>query len=121
MQQTPRTRSFHLFLALVVVLIANRAEAGKVATWRHDSREDFASAKLEGLVLSSAGELSLAREVKPVADLECGQVWDLVRTPQGKLFAATALPGQVIEVTDTGKQPAIWKHETLQAFSLAAL
>jgi sugar lactone lactonase YvrE len=96
------------------------AHAAAVATWRHSSKADFDRGELQGVVVSRDGEITLGREVRPIADLKCGSVWDLCRSPQGKLYAATALPGQVVQFTADGKLTPVWADDALQAFSLAA-
>lgn len=95
--------------------------AAKVAVWRQDSKEDFDSGKLSGVVVGPEGELTLGRELQELADLGAASVWDLVRTAEGKVVAATALPGQVVEIEPSGKVRTLWKDDQVQAFSLVAL
>lgn len=102
------------------LLLLGAANAATVATWRHSTKTDFERGEAEGVVISRDGELTLGREIKEVADLKCGSVWDLARTPQGKLYAATSLPGQVVEFTPEGKLTPVWADDALQAFSLVA-
>jgi hypothetical protein len=108
-----------LFIALF--LYAPPASAANVATWRHSSKADFDKGETTNLVVSRDGEVTLGRDIKELADLKCGSVWDLVRTSQGKMYAATALPGQVVEFTADGKLSPVWADDAVQAFSLAAL
>jgi len=106
--------------ALCSLAAPQLAAAAKVAVWRHDSKEHFDAGKLSGVVVGPEGELTLGRELQEIADLEAASVWDLVRTPQGKVFAATALPGQVVEIEPGGKVRTLWKDDQVQAFSLVA-
>ncbi|MBI3461517.1 MAG: hypothetical protein HY000_00435, partial [Planctomycetes bacterium] len=104
-------RSTIAVAALAAFLTPHAATAAKVAVWRQDSKEDFDSAKLSGIVVGAEGELTLGRELKEVADLAAASVWDLVRTADGKVFAATALPGQVVEIESDGKVHSLWKDD----------
>lgn len=114
-----RTR-FPLALAFALLLFAQPVLAGKVAVWRHQTHDAFAAGELDGLVVSPEGELSLAHKIEPVADLGAGSVWKLVRSPAGKLYAATAMPGKILEITPDGKTKELWKHESQQAWCAAA-
>jgi hypothetical protein len=110
-----------LSLAIALYLSCHSlANAAAIATWRHSSKADFERGELAGVVVGRDGEITLGREIRPVADLKCGSVWDLVRTQQGKMYAATALPGQVVQFTAEGKLTPIWADDALQAFSLVA-
>ncbi len=107
-----------LFIALVV---GQPAHAGKVAAWRHASQADFEKGELQGAVVSRSGDVTIGRDVRVVADLECATVWDLLRTVDGKLLAATALPGKVVEFDQAGKKTTLWRKDDAQAFCLAAM
>lgn len=110
----------YVLLSLFACLVPSVAPAATVATWRQSTKTDFDRGESEGVVISRDGEITLGREIKEIADLKCGSVWDLARTPQGKLYAATALPGQVVEFTPEGKLAPVWADDALQAFSLIA-
>jgi sugar lactone lactonase YvrE len=112
-------RMFRLHAILLCLLVAS-SHAATVSTWRHSSKTDFDKGESSGVVIGRDGEISLGREIKPIADLKCGSVWDLVRTPQGKMYGATALPGQVVEFTADGKLTPLWSSDAGQAFSLVA-
>lgn len=114
-------RAFVYSIAMALAIPCGIAQAANVATWRHASKTDFEKADLSGVVVGRDGDLTLGRQVKSLADLKAASVWDLVRTKQGKTYAATALPGQVVQFAADGKLTPVWSDDALQAFSLAAL
>jgi len=114
-------RSLPAIVSAVLLALISTAEAGKVVTWRHAARADFEKGKFESVAQSAAGTLTLTRRLREVADLKAGSVWGLVRTPAGKLLAATAEPGQVVDVAGDGQISTLWKNDKAQAFSLLAL
>lgn len=110
----------YVLLSLFTCLVSSVGQAATVTTWRQSTKTDFDRGEAEGVVISRDGEITLGREIQEIADLKCGSVWDLARTPQGKLYAATALPGQVVEFTPEGKLSPVWADDAVQAFSLVA-
>jgi sugar lactone lactonase YvrE len=106
---------------VLALVCAEAARGGNVAAWRHATKADFEKGEIDGVVVSRDGDVTLGRELKPLLDLKCASVWDLARTREGKMIAATALPGQVVEFTADGKTRPIWSDSMVQAFSLAAL
>lgn len=112
-------RSMVCWLALGMT--AAPLPAGKVAVWRQSSKAEFEKGKLSGVVVSADGEIVLGRQARAVADTSAELVWDLVRSPQSKLYAATGMPGAVIEFDASGSTRKIWEHAEWQALSLAPL
>ena len=82
-------------LALVLTCAGPRAVAGKVETWRQESASAFGRGKKERVVVSDAGRVRLARELRTTAPLEASHVWDLVRDRSGDVYAATGDAGKV--------------------------
>lgn len=95
--------------------------AGKVAVWRQSTKAEFEKAKLQGVVVGADGEVVLGRELRDVAEAPAGLVWDLARSPRAKLYAATGLPGSVVEFDASGSARVVWKHDQWQALALAPL
>ena len=108
-----------VFVLLFFTAIAPVALAGKVATWRHDKKADFEKGELDGVVIGRDGRIELARKIQEVCDLDCGSIWDLIRTDDGHLLAATALPGKVVRISADGQTETLWNSEKQQAFALA--
>lgn len=108
------------FLAALLASPVLPAMASKVSVWRHANKSDFSGHELHGVVLSQEGEITLGRRLAAVCDAKAGSVWCLARTPQGKLLAGTAMPGQVLRVSPEGEAVAVWTDAQQQVFSLAA-
>ncbi|MEK6239148.1 MAG: hypothetical protein N2C14_30900 [Planctomycetales bacterium] len=116
---TRRTRFLGATSLLAIFgLSASFGVAGKVAVWRHDSAAEFSKGKLQGVVVDSAGAVSLAREVSEVADLKAASVWRLGRATGGRLVAVTSEPAKLVEITKDDRVRTLWQDEATQAFSL---
>ncbi len=82
-----------------VVLIAASAVA-KVETWRQEGPGAFAKAHREGVVVSDSGRIRLGHALAPLGSIGVERVWDLARTREGILLAATGDGGKVM-----GREP----------------
>ncbi len=102
-------------------LLAGLVQASKVETWKQDTGAAFAKGKRQGVVVSDAGRVRLARDLNPVGKLEAVRVWDLARTPRGSLFAATGDAGKVFRRDGEGEWESVFDGEDSQVFSLVAL
>ena len=85
------TLGFALSLALGVLDSAS----AKLETWRQETSAAFSKGKREGVVISDNGVARLAQAIEPTSKLDATRVWDLARTDQGAIFAATGDSGQV--------------------------
>ena len=83
------------------VLILPVLAFAKVETWRQEGATAFAKSHREGVVISDNGRIRLGHSVAPLGTLSAGRVWDLARTREGTLLAATGDAGQVFH-----KEPA---------------
>jgi hypothetical protein len=88
-----------LFFGLVAAssldgLVARLARA-KVETWRQEGPSAFARCHRESVVISDNGRVRLGHAVSPVGALTAARVWDMARTRDGSLLAATGDSGQV--------------------------
>jgi hypothetical protein len=95
----------------------------KVDTWRREGSSAFSKCKREGVVLSDSGELRLGRAVEPLGTLSASHVWDLVKTKDGTLFAATGDEGKVFRRESKEGAPWTLAYDAAdtQALSLAVL
>ena len=66
-----------------------------VETWRQEGPTAFAKCHREGVVVSDNGRVRLGHAVSPFGSLSAARVWDLARTKDGALFAATGDSGQI--------------------------
>ncbi len=95
----------------------------KLESWRQETSAAFSKGKREGVVISDNGVARLAQAIEPTSKIDATRVWDLARTNQGAIFAATGDSGQVFR--REGKDDASWTvafdADDTQALSLAAL
>ncbi len=75
--------------------LTDRSVHAKSETWRQEGAPAFARAHREGVVLSDNGRLRLGHAVEPLGKLNVARVWDLARSSEGALLAATGDAGQV--------------------------
>jgi len=93
----PRVRSpWIVSLQAVAVVIGLTASAlwsnpawAKVETWRQEGPSAFAKCHRESVVISDNGRVRLGHAVAPLGSMSAGHVWDLARTREGLLLAAT--------------------------------
>ncbi len=98
------TTLYRCFLtAAAAALLAGPAPAAKVKVWDHHAPAHFEHAELRQTVVSSEGTLRLARQVRPLADLDAAHVWDVVEDAAGNLLVATGNDGKLFRVTPDGK------------------
>ncbi len=99
----PRVRSpwivtFHAAeggLCLVAALSLLNPLWAKVESWRQEGPSAFAKFHRESVVVSDTGRVRLGHALERVGSLNAGRVWDLARTRDGVLLAATGDSGQV--------------------------
>jgi len=103
----------------LLVLLASAAVGAKVETWRHEGASAFGKGHREGIVVSDSGRLRLAQAIRPSKKLDAARVWDLARTPQGVLYAATGNEGKVYRSTPDGEWAVAHDSGDSQALSLA--
>ncbi len=84
-----------LSIGLVAATLRTDPAWAKVETWRQEGPTAFAKCHREGVVISDNGRGRLGHAVAPVGSLSAGRVWDLARTREGVLLAATGDSGQV--------------------------
>jgi hypothetical protein len=70
----------------------------KVETWRQEGPSAFTKGHRERVVISDNGRVRLGHAVSPLGSLTAARVWDLARTPDGALLAATGDSGQVFRL-----------------------
>jgi hypothetical protein len=112
-----------VFVALACGLApASPAAAAKIETWRQDSASAFNKGKRERVVVSDTGRVRLGRAVRPTAPLDAAHVWDLVRSKDGGIYAATGDAGKVFRrAGKDGDWSVIYDADDTQALALAAL
>jgi hypothetical protein len=91
---SPRTWIALIELAAVCCLVGTAA--AKVETWRQEGPGAFAKAHRDGVVISDNGRVRLGHALAPLGAIGVERVWDLARTLEGTLLAATGDSGKVL-------------------------
>jgi hypothetical protein len=104
---------------LAVLITASTSQAAKVKVWRHHAAAHHEKATCRGTVVDSEGAIRLARQLKPLADLDATHVWDVIEDKQGNLLVATGDEGKVYRVTRNGEVSVALQTEEGQVFCLA--
>jgi hypothetical protein len=93
-------RTWVSLVGLAVILgLAGRLQA-KVETWRQEGPGAFAKAHRDGVVISDNGRVRLGHALAPLGAIGVERVWDLARTREGILLAASGDSGKVL-----GREP----------------
>jgi hypothetical protein len=97
MRNTPGWRATRKLLAVALVGFVTTGPAlfAKLETWRVDTAQGFGKAKRDRVVVSDTGRVRLGHALKPLGSLDAARVWDLVRAPDGALYAASGDEGKV--------------------------
>ena len=95
----------------------------KLETWREETASAFMKGRRERVVVSESGRVRLGQDLRAVGKLDATHVWDLVRTPQGVVYAATGDAGKVFrhEGNDNAPWSLAYDAADTQALSLAVL
>jgi hypothetical protein len=110
---------FVLAAALAALLAAStRCPAAKVKVWDHHAPAHYDHAQFKQAVVSSEGTLRLARQLRPLADLDCAHVWDVVEDAAGNLLVATGNDGKLLRVTAAGKVSVAYASDDSEVLCL---
>jgi hypothetical protein len=104
----------------LLVLLASIAIEAKVETWRQEGASAFGKGHREGVVISDRGRVRLAQAIKGTARLDAARVWDLARTRDGAVYAATGNDGKVFRRGPGGEWAVAFDGADSQALSLVA-
>lgn len=103
----------------VALSIATTAQAGKVKVWHHHAPVHYEKARLQGAVVNKEGNLRLARQLRPFAELDATHVWAIVEDQHGDLLVATGDAGKIYKVDAAGTVVTAFQTEDSQVFCLA--
>src|SRR5436190_2177984 len=114
-------KRFSIFAAFIAAaLFSSQAPAAKMKVWQHTGPKDFDKAQFKQVVVTSEGTLRLARQLRPLANLDVAHAWDIVEDKAGNLWVATGDDGKIFKVTPDGKATAAYVSSTeSQILSLA--
>ena len=102
-----------------LVLVASMSIEAKVETWRHEGAAAFGKGHREGVVISDGGRVRLAQSIQGTAKLDAARVWDLSRSKDGAVFAATGNDGKVFRREGRGEWAVAFDSGDSQALSIA--
>src|SRR4051812_33497561 len=85
-------------------LLPAAAFAVSTETWKLQSAADFRAGKLERVVVSSEGEVSLGRQVTRAAVKDESLIWSLARDASGALYVGGGPKGRVYRVKNPGDE-----------------
>jgi hypothetical protein len=114
--------------ALLVLLIAAACAIpprafGKLETWKQETASAFTKGHRERVVVSENGRVRLGQVLGPVGTIDATRVWDLARTADGTVYAATGDAGKVFRRDAKPDAPWTVAYDSTdtQALALAAL
>ncbi|MBV8314506.1 MAG: hypothetical protein JOZ53_06175 [Planctomycetaceae bacterium] len=118
--RTRTHRALLLFGLLGATLLSPVGSLAKLETWRQDTSAAFSKGRRERVVISDGGRVRLGQSSSPVGKLDVEHVWDLARTDQGVIFAATGDAGKVFrrESHDDASWELAFDASDSQAFAL---
>lgn len=92
------------FMLFCIVFLGalSTALGGEAKVWTQTSQSDFASGKLNGVSVTSRGDLTLSRSSAAIKGFEQKFVWALTLSPRGVVYAATGSPAGAFRI-DAGK------------------
>jgi hypothetical protein len=111
--------SLTLLVTLGLLALGASSDAAKVKVWQQSLHSHFDKAQLKQAVITSEGALRLSRQVKPLANLQAANVWDVVEDKTGTLYVATGDEGKLWRVTPDGKASVAFTSSDSQILCLA--
>jgi hypothetical protein len=110
-----------LFVLLLLLAALSDSQAAKVKVWQQSTQSNYDRAKFHNAVVTSEGALRLSRQVKPFADIEAANIWDLVEDKAGNVYVATGGDeGKLHKVTPDGKASLVHTSKDGHIFCLLA-
>jgi hypothetical protein len=110
-----------LLLAAALLLRADSS----TRTWEQKGYEDFDRGTLRNLALSSAGKLTLAPLLRPLADPQLTYIWALAEDARGNIYAGGGSPAKVVRLVpqrgtgEGGKAEVLFESKELEIHALA--
>jgi len=89
--------------------------------WRLAAARDFQGGKLEGVLVSSRGELGLAPQPTPVLSSPDRLFWAQAGDAEGNVYAGGWLDGSVLKITPDGKSAPFFDREDEVAVTALAV
>jgi hypothetical protein len=108
-----------LLAVLILMIVPAFCAAGKVKIWHHNSPNSHDKADFKQVVMTTEGEVRLARQLRPLADIEAAHVWAVVEDTIGNLYVATGNEGKIFKVSKNDRATLVYQSEDSQVLSLA--
>ncbi len=118
----PACRALILGIACAATILAARVPAlGRLESWREETASAFGKGHRDRVVVSDAGRVRLGHALKAVGSVDAAHVWDLLRGPDGDLYAATGDEGKVFRraMKDDHPWSVVYDAADSQALCLA--
>ncbi len=109
------------FLAFVVILLIFLAAPVPGVTPEilvDNTQSDFEKGELDGISVTSDGEVTLSPSLQKVADVKAIRIWSMVRGGDGSIYLGTGSEGKVFKVTKDGKVSLFFDSPQLEIYSL---
>jgi len=84
-----------------------------------NTQSDFEKGELDGVSVTSDGEVVLAPLLRKVADVKAIRVWSMVRDDNGNIYLGTGNEGKVFKVTEDGGVSLLFDSPQIEIYSLA--
>jgi hypothetical protein len=119
----PRRAWVFAFLIITVLLYPDpfSVEAVNTMFWETGSQRDFSRGEMDGISITSEGEVVLAPKLTPVLNTEDKElfVWALAMDADENLYAATGNNGRIFKVSKEGTSSLFFDSPEVSILSLA--
>ena len=106
--------------AVLLILAVCALQAVTTSFYKDDTIREFQYGKLDRIMISENGELSIAPEAKTILDKGNLFVWDIIRAKDGNVYAATGIKGKIYRISATGKAKLFYKTSGNSVRALAS-
>ncbi|MCI0493664.1 hypothetical protein L0Z72_01545 [candidate division KSB1 bacterium] len=106
-------------LFVIVFFFIGAVYASLPETKTYKNQNDLLNGRLQGISITSEGELLLAPELKPIFDSARPFIWDAVSDKNGNLYLATGDGAKIFQVDPSGKGQIIAEWQAAEVYSLS--
>ncbi len=103
----------------LISLFAAAACAATTQTWEMTNYQDFLRGRIAGLTLTKDGRLKLGPKFEEVFTSDQAQIWSVVRSSDGTLYAGTGNRGRLYRIAPNGQSSLYWTADQPVIFALA--
>lgn len=107
-------------ITLIIIIFFTEISLGSLPQIKiYNKQKDLINGRLEGISISSEGELFLAPAVKQIFNSERLFIWDFVADKTGNLFVATGDGAKIFQINVDNQVNMIAHWEDVEVYSLA--